>query len=130
MRSGFVKSHSQLLAIEAIGLTRATLKQIATVGPLMEFLGHGEHHLHTAFTRHIIPLDEVNISKRIDKAPLPLVEHTTYGCQRAKTLGTWKGAIGHSESYFFSVVVVLRTRLFLASLFCCVRMNSSLASSV
>ena len=121
---------TQQITIQAIGLTHTTLEQIAAIGSLMKLLGYGEHYFHTSLMLRSIPLNKVNVSKRIHKSPLPLVEHSTYGCQRAKTLGTWKGAIGHDKNYFFSVVVVLRTRLFLASLFCWVRMNSSLASSV
>ena len=57
MCSGIGQTRSELLTIETIGLTRATLEQIAAIGSLMEFLGHGEHHLHTTFTHRAILLN-------------------------------------------------------------------------
>ena len=155
MLSAIAQSLSHRLASQSISLAHTTLMQVAAIGSLVKLLGNGEHRLHgpvahrslntlcrqLLLLRHhplrcpflsqlpplLWPLQQIDIAHGIDKATMPLAKKTTDSFERAQSLTSWQGVVGHSV-YFFSAVVV-RVRPFLASLLCWVRMNSSLASS-
>ena len=143
MLSAIAQSLAYSIAAQSISLAHTTLMQVAAIGSLVKLLGNGEHRLHgpvahrslNSLCRQLLLgplpysllLQQIDIAHGIDKATMPLAKKTTDSFERAQSLLSWQGVVGHSV-YFFSAVEV-RVRPFLASLLCWVRMNSSLASS-
>ena len=63
---------------------RAAAQEVAFVGPFVEFLGDGEHHLDRLLG---VGFGEPDVAEREDETALTALEHTAYDTERTEPFG-------------------------------------------
>ena len=82
----------QRLFLQPVCLLGTASQQVAFVGPLVEFLGHGEQYLDRSY---LVGLGEPDVPEREDKPALPALEHAAHGTERTEPFRAGKRAVGH-----------------------------------